>query len=163
MGIDLAPVSLSYDLAPVDAGSRTEVDDMVGRAHGVLVMFDDEKRVTAISQISKNLQKFLIVARMKPDGRFIENVENTLKVRAELSCQSNALGFSPRESWGGAVEIEVIEAYFTKEGKALKDLGLNIPDDGGFASREFDLGEKGFEVANGEGVNFWNRLSGKAN
>jgi hypothetical protein len=53
---------------------------MVGRAHGVLVMFDDEKRVTAISQISKNLQKFLIVARMKPDGRFIENVKNTLKI-----------------------------------------------------------------------------------
>ena len=156
-------VALVCDAPARAARARAEVDDVVGDHDRLGLVLDDEHRVALVAQTKQKLVHALDVVWVQPDGRFIENVENTLKIRAQLSRKPNALGFSPRESGGGAVEIEVIEAYFTKEGKALKDLGLNIPDDGGFAAREFDLGEKGFEVANGEGVDFWNRLPGKAN
>ena len=37
-----------------------------------------------------------------------------------------------RKGRGGAVEIQVIESYLTQEGETLKNLWLDIPNDGSF-------------------------------
>ena len=139
LGIDLLPSSLGDNFSPVDTRSWAEIDDMVGRTHGVLVVLDHQERVTAVSKISQDAKEFLIVAGMKTDGGFIEDIENALKVGAELGGQTDSLGFPARKSRGGAVEIEIVETHFPKEGKALKDFGLDIAHDGGFSWGEFDF------------------------
>jgi hypothetical protein len=49
LGIDLLPAAFGNDFASVNTCSRAEIDDVVGGAHGVLVMFDDEKGVSSVA------------------------------------------------------------------------------------------------------------------
>jgi hypothetical protein len=49
LGIDLLPAAFGNDFASVNTCSRAEIDDVIGGAHGVLVMFDDEKGVSSVA------------------------------------------------------------------------------------------------------------------
>jgi hypothetical protein len=68
-------------------------------------MFDDEQRVSAVAEIPQNSEEFLIVAGMKSNRGFVQNVKDALKVRAELGGKADALGFTSRESGCGTVQV----------------------------------------------------------
>ena len=78
------PGSLSDNFSPMDPCAWTEIDNMVGSAHGVFVMFDDKEGVTSVTKATEDAEKLLIVARVETDGGFIENVEDALKIGAKL-------------------------------------------------------------------------------
>ena len=73
---------LRDDLAAMRAGPRSEIDDVIGLAHGFLVVLDDHERVSLLFQGRERLEKSKIVPRMKADGRLIEHVKNTAQIRA---------------------------------------------------------------------------------
>jgi len=47
---------------------------MIRRPHRVLVMFDDKDRVSDIAQIFEDPDQTVVVAWMKPNARFIEDI-----------------------------------------------------------------------------------------
>jgi hypothetical protein len=49
-GGELSPVACGDDVAAVDAGAGAEVNDVVGGAHGVFVVFDEEEGVAALAE-----------------------------------------------------------------------------------------------------------------
>ena len=91
---DLLPGSLSDNFSPVDSCPWTEIDNMVGGAHGVFVMFDDKEGVASVTKATEDAEKLLIVARVETDSGFIEYVEYALKIRTELRGEADTLGFA---------------------------------------------------------------------
>jgi hypothetical protein len=59
------------DLPPQEAGPGADVHDGVGRAHGLLVVLDDDEGVADIAQMAEGLQQLGVVARMQADGGFV--------------------------------------------------------------------------------------------
>ena len=77
--------------ATSNSGPRSKVHDVVGRAHRVFIMFDDNNRVALVAKMLKTFQQHCVVARMKTDRRFVQNVNNPHQTAANLPSQSNAL------------------------------------------------------------------------
>ena len=59
--------TLRRDASAVHARTRTEVYNVVGRAEGLLVVFDDDQRVSQIAQVQKRIDKPLVVPLVQPD------------------------------------------------------------------------------------------------
>jgi hypothetical protein len=78
----------------MDPCAWTEIDDMVGSAHGVFVMFDDKEGVASVTKATEDAEKLLIVAWVETDGGFIEYVEYALEIRTELRGEADPLGFA---------------------------------------------------------------------
>ena len=63
-------------LAAVDARAGADVDDVVRRAHRVLVVLDDNERVAEVAQALERCKEFVIVALVQSDGRLVEDIEH---------------------------------------------------------------------------------------
>jgi hypothetical protein len=64
------------DLAAMDAGARSHVDQIVGRADRVLVVLDDDHRVAEVAETLERLQEARIVALVQPDRRLVQHIEH---------------------------------------------------------------------------------------
>ncbi len=95
---DIIDGSLSHDLATQNAGARPEVHHVISGPHGLFVVFDHNHRVALVSQTLKALQQHGVVARMKADRRFVQNVDNTDEATSNLSRETNALRFTAGQS-----------------------------------------------------------------
>ena len=113
-----------YDLSAFDASARTEVDEVAGGADGVFIVFDEEEGVALFSECVKGAEEGGVVAGMKANGGFVEDVEDALEVGAKLRGEADALGFATGEGGGGAVELEVTESDLIEEVEKLVDRGI---------------------------------------
>ena len=126
------------DFSAFDASAGTEVDEVAGGADGVFVVFDEEEGVALFSECVKGAEEGSVVAGMKADGGFVEDVEDALEVGAKLRGEADALGFATGEGGGGAVELEVTESNLIEEVEALHNLGENVAADFKVAPGEFE-------------------------
>src|SRR5579859_849301 len=101
--------SLRDEIAPRITRPGTKVDDKIGAANGVFVVFDDQDRVPKIAELLQRAEQAIVVASMQADGGFIQNVENAAQARTDLRCEADTLGFTAGESGGGTVQAEVAE------------------------------------------------------
>ena len=97
------------DPAAGDARARAEVDDMVGRANGVFVVFDDDDGVPDVAHSLEGREQALVVALVQPDRRFVEDVDDAGQLGADLTREADALRFAARERRTRSVEREVAE------------------------------------------------------
>src|SRR5690606_7034007 len=95
--------AFSNDLAAVDAGPRAHVDDIVGAADRILVMLDDNDRVAKVAEALECRKQPVIVALVKADRGFVEDVEHAREPAADLARKANALALAARERAAGAV------------------------------------------------------------
>ena len=93
-----------HDFAAAHARAGPEIDDVVGAANGVLVVFDDDQRVAVLRQLGQRIEQHLVVARMQADGGLVEHVTHALQVGAELRREPDALRFAARERGRGTIE-----------------------------------------------------------
>ncbi len=107
-------------------GAGADVDHVVGRADGVLVMLDDEHRVAHVAQVLQRLQQAVVVALMEADRRLVEHVHDAGQAGADLRRQPDALRLAAGQRFGRAFEAQVIEADVDQEaqpgGDFLEDL-----------------------------------------
>ena len=78
-------------VAAVDAGARTDVDDPVGRADGVFVVFDHDQCVAEVAESDECLDEAAVVALVQADARFVEHIEHAGQARPDLRGQPDAL------------------------------------------------------------------------
>ena len=126
------------DFSAFDSSAGTEVDEVAGGADGVFIVFDEEEGVSLFSECVKGAEEGGVVAGMKADGGFVEDVEDALEIGAELRGEADALGLAAGESGGGAVELEVAESNLIEEVEALHNLGENVTADLEIASGKFE-------------------------
>jgi hypothetical protein len=124
---DFGGRAVGEQFAAVDAGGGTEIDDAVGARHELVVVLDDEQRVALRAQRLEGANELFVVARVQPDARFVEHVENAGKIGAELRGEPDALGLAAGQRLGRAVEREVAEADVREELQALLDLRHGCP------------------------------------
>ncbi len=74
-----------------DAGAGAEVDDQVGRAHRVFVMFNDDQRVAGVAQFDQRFDQAVVIVGMQADRRLVENVKHADQPAADLARQTNPL------------------------------------------------------------------------
>src|SRR6266852_2519523 len=103
------------------ARSWAEVDDEVGAANGVFIVFDDEHGVAEIAKLLEGAEQASVVAGVQADGRLVENVQDAAEARADLRGEADAMGFAAGERGGGTAEAEIAEADGEKKIEALGD------------------------------------------
>src|SRR6185503_8005045 len=86
-----------HHLAAVCAGAWTKIDDVVSAPDRLLVVFDYEHSVSEIAQCRQCFEELLIVSRVKPDRRFVQDIKNSTQLRTDLCCQPDALPFTAGE------------------------------------------------------------------
>ena len=138
-------VPLGDDLAAAHAGAGPHVDDIVGGADRVLVMLDDEHGVAEIAEAAQRREQHVVVALVKADAGFVEDVEHARQAAADLAGEADALRFAARERAAGAIEVEVIEPDIVEEAEALDDLLQDAFGDRALLVAEM-LGEVGEEL-----------------
>ena len=86
-----------HDRAAVLAGTRPDIDDVIGDLHRVLVVLDDEHRVAEIAHPHERLDEALVVALMQADRGLVEHVQHPNQARTNLRREPDALGFAAGE------------------------------------------------------------------
>ena len=90
-------VPAGHEIAAVDACARADVDDAVGRKHGVPVVLDDHDRVAEVSQGKERVEELAVVARVKADARLVEDIDDAGEPRADLRGEPDALRLAARQ------------------------------------------------------------------
>src|SRR6266849_1466427 len=113
-----------YDLSALVASLGSQIDQPIRRLDDVQIMFNDQKRSTALQQLAERAEEFRDVIEMQTRGRFVENVEDALIVcAAEMRGQLQTLRFSARERCRGLPEAQVAQADFIQDSEFGNDLG----------------------------------------
>ena len=81
------------------AGAGADVDDVVGRAHGLLVVLDDEHGVAEVAQAQQRVDEAPVVALVQADAGLVEDVEHADQRRADLRGQADALRLAAARAW----------------------------------------------------------------
>ena len=79
------------------AGTRSYIYKVVGSEHYILVMLHYQHTVTNISQMLKSCDQPLVVALVQPYRWLIQNIGDTLQLRAYLRGKPDTLRFSATE------------------------------------------------------------------
>ena len=117
--LDLVDRAGGDHLAAVAAGAGAEVDEVVGGAHRLLVVLDDDDRVAEVAQLAERREQPRVVALVQPDARLVEDVEHADEARADLRREPDALRLAAGERLGAAAEREVVEADVDEEAQAV--------------------------------------------
>ena len=116
---DLVVGARADDFSATLSGARTEVENVVGGAHDVGIVLDDEDRVSQIAQVVQDLDQPVRIAAVQADGRLVEHIQRADQTRTERSRQLNALRFAARERRGQTVKRQILEADFVEETQAF--------------------------------------------
>ena len=109
------------DLAAVHAGTRPDVDDVVGSADGVFVVLDHDHRVAEVAQAGQGAEQAFVVALVQADGRLVEHVHHADQAGADLRGQADALRFAAGQGVGLALQGQVVQADIDQEAQAFAD------------------------------------------
>ena len=97
------------EMAAVFAGGGAEIDDEIGGAHRVEIVFDDDDRVAKIAEACERRDELVVVPLVKADARFVQNIEDADEAGADLRGEADALRFAAGQGTGLSVERQVIE------------------------------------------------------
>ncbi len=78
----------------MDSGRRAHIYQMVCGQHRLFIMLYHEYGITQVAQFFQSFEQTLIVALVKADGRFVQNIQNAHQGRTDLGRQADALTFS---------------------------------------------------------------------
>ena len=107
------------------ARTGTDVDEVVRRAHRVLVVLDDDERVAEVAQTFQGGEQLVVVALVQSDGRLVKDIEDAHQARADLRRQTDTLRLAAGERRARARERQVFESYRAQEAEAVFDLLQN--------------------------------------
>ena len=65
------------------ASAGADVDEVVGGADDVFVVFDHNDGVAHVAELAQHANEAIGVARVQPDGGFVEDVETAHQAAAE--------------------------------------------------------------------------------
>ena len=150
----------SDDLASVDTGAGTEVDQVVGGEHRVEVMFDDDDGVAGVAQCLEGLDQLAVVPLVQADAWFVKDVQDADKPAADLAGKTDPLRLATGEGGGGAIQGEVVQADVDQELQSATDLLHEFARDHRLPLRQFDRLEEAQGVPDGKMFQFGKAASG---
>ena len=125
--------ALRHQPAAALAGARTNINDVLGMADGVHIVFHHHQGVALVAQALQGIQQDAVVARMQADSGLIEHVAHALQVAAQLRRQPDALGLAAAERGRAAVQCQVAQAHLLQKLQPAANLGDQVARDVGLA------------------------------
>ena len=102
-------------------------------------MFNDDERISDVSQIKQSVYQALVIALMQSDGRLVENVKNAGKAGADLSCKPDTLGFSAGKRCSLPLKRKIFKAYVFQKQKPVIYFFQNLRGDFLFGFRKLKI------------------------
>ncbi len=103
------------DLPTMLARTRSHVHHEIGRADGVLVMLHHDDGIAQVAQVFQRGDQALVIALMKADGRFVQDIEHAHQSGTDLGGKADALRFAARERGRGALQGKVVQTHIHQE------------------------------------------------
>ena len=107
------------------AGSRAQIDHVVGGADDGGVVLDHDDGVALIAQAVEQAHQTLGVARVQSDRRLVEDEERVHQRRADGRGQVDALELAARERARLAIERQVAETHLDQVAQPAAHLAEN--------------------------------------
>src|SRR6218665_794876 len=115
-----------HDGATVNARAGANIDDPIGGADGVFIVFNHNEGVPQVPQREQCFNKAAVIALVQADTRLVEHVEHTGQARADLGGESNTLRLTTRKGTRCPSQIQVAEANPNKEVEPHFDLAQHL-------------------------------------
>ena len=77
---DVTQRPLHDDSATMNSRAWAEINNMVGAAHRLFIMFDDYERISLLAQSRQGIKQSQIITRMQTDRRFIKHLKNAAQI-----------------------------------------------------------------------------------
>ena len=121
-GREVGERPLGHHAPAVRARAGAQVHQVVGRAHDVRVVLDDEHGVAQVAQAPQDAHEALRVAGVEPRGGLVQDVDDAGELRVQHGGQAQPLQLAARERGGCAVERQVVQAH----GPDARELRLHV-------------------------------------
>ena len=131
------------DLAAMHAGMRSDVEDVIGGADRVFIVFHHDHCITQVAQAYQRTQQALVVALVQADAGFVQHVHHPDQAGADLRRQAYALGFTAGQRVGLAFQGQVIQAYVYQEAEPFADFLDDLGGDLATPAGQGQAAEKG--------------------
>ena len=160
VGAHLFVAALGHDAAAMHARARPQVDDLVGRAHHVLVVLDHDDAVADVAQVLQRADELVVVALVQSDAGLVQHIHHARQAAADLAGQADALGLAAGQRVGPALQAQVAQAHVVEEQQARGDLSHHLARDLGLGARQLQgrapgmgLGQRGMaHLVDGAGL-----------
>ena len=110
------------DLTTIAPGIGSDVDDIVGSTHHLLIMLDDNNCVAQVPQAMDDTDEALSITLVEADTRFVQDVERAYEATSELRREGHSLALPTGEGAGETVKGQITQADLIEEGQARADL-----------------------------------------
>ena len=110
-------------------GSGADVDEVVGGAHGVLVVLHHDQGVAQVLQPLQGGQQLVVVPLVQADGRLVQDIQHPHEAAADLGGQADALAFAAGQGAAGPGQGQVAQAHGLQEAQPGADLLENLGGD----------------------------------
>ncbi len=157
LGDDRGERAAGHDAAAANAGTGTEIDDVVGRPHGVFVVLDHDNGVSQVAELGQRVQQLVVIAGVQADRGFVEDVEHAHQAAADLPGQPDALHLAAGKGGGGAVERQVLQAHIFEELQAAANFLEGLDCDQPPVGVQFQGAEELLGVGNRQGAKLGQR------
>src|SRR5262249_25746712 len=138
-------------LSAVAAGTRTEINHVVGAANGLFIVLNDQNCISKISQLGERFEQAMVVTMVQSDGGLVEHIKNAAQLRSNLRSQPDALAFSAGKRGSRTVERDVAEADGIQKLQAFNDFMNDPSRNDGFTASEQYLLSRFERTRNGHG------------
>ncbi len=122
ISFDFARSAGGHQLPAQAAGAGSEIDHVIGALDGFGIVLHHQHRVAEIAQTRERIEQAVVIARVQPDGRLVQNIQHAAKLGADLRRQADALRFAARKRGGGTRQAQVIETDGGEKLQAVADL-----------------------------------------
>ena len=100
----------------------TDVDDVVGGVHRVLVVLHNDQRIAEVTQMTQGREQAIVVTLMQTNTWLIEDIKYPHQARADLRCKPNTLCLTARERRCGTRECQIVKSHIEEEMQACVNL-----------------------------------------
>ncbi len=129
-------------MSAVFTGARADVDDPVGRADGVLVVFDDDQRVAEVAEAGEGLDQPAVVTLVETDRRLVEDVQDAGETGPDLRRETDALCLAAGQRPGRTRQRQIFQADVEQEADAGLYFLENAAGDRGLTLVEMEVVEE---------------------
>ena len=130
------------DLAAVRPGAGSDVHNIVGRPHRVLIVLHDNHGVAEIAEPFHRVEQLVIIPLMQTDARLVKNVAHPHQAGADLRRKSDPLCLAAGQRRGGPGQRQIIQPDVRKKADPRADLLQNLLPDHRLCPGEREILEK---------------------
>ena len=108
---DVLRRAAGHHIAAVDPRAGADVHNIVGGAHGVLVVLHHDEGVAQVAQALEGAQQQVVVPLVQADRRLVKDIKHPHEGGADLGGQADALALAAGEGARLTAEGQVLEAH----------------------------------------------------